>query len=97
MLFISAFRNKAIRFKATRHNRKEQMTNVLLEPLLDRKMAAKLLNVSPGTLAVWDSTKRYNLQPLRAGNRVRYRRSVLEDFLNRQVQPAHERQAGNIL
>jgi predicted site-specific integrase-resolvase len=68
----------------------------LSEPLLDRKTAAKLLGVSPGTLAVWDSTKRYDLQPLRAGNRVRYRRSVLEEHLNRQVRPAHEKTTQSI-
>ncbi len=56
------------------------------EPLLDRKAAAKYLNVSPGTLAVWDCTKRYDLHPIKVGRRsVRYRRSALDQFLADQL------------
>lgn len=55
-----------------------------LEPLLNRKAAAKYLNLSPGTLAVWDCTKRYDLEPIRIGRCVRYRRSSLDRFINDQ-------------
>lgn len=55
-----------------------------LEPLLDRKTAAKYLSISPGTLAVWDCTKRYDLSPLRVGRSVRYRKADLDRFLMRQ-------------
>jgi hypothetical protein len=56
------------------------------DPLLSRKDAAKYLgNLAPGTLAVWDCTKRYDLKPLKAGNRVVYRKSVLDKFLERQL------------
>ena len=41
------------------------------EPLLDRKSAARYLNVAPGTLAVWDCTKRYDLKPIKIGRSVR--------------------------
>lgn len=58
---------------------------VLHEPLLDRKSAARYLNVSPGTLAVWDCTKRYDLKPLKVGRSVRYRRSSLDQFLESQL------------
>jgi len=54
------------------------------EPLLDRKAAARFLNMKPNTLAVWDCTKRHNLQPIRIGNRVRYAKSSLVRFLNEQ-------------
>ncbi|MEJ7694909.1 helix-turn-helix domain-containing protein [Daejeonella sp.] len=57
----------------------------LPEPLLDRKTAAKYLNVSPGTLAVWDCTKRYDLAPIKVGRAVRYRLSSLERFLENQL------------
>lgn len=56
-------------------------------PLLDRKEAARLLNIKPSTLAVWDCTKRYELRPLRIGNRVRYQKAVLIAFLNAQQKP----------
>ncbi len=55
------------------------------EPLLNRKLAAKYLGVSPGTLAVWDCTKRYDLKPIKIGRAVRYRRSDLDAFLNAQL------------
>lgn len=55
------------------------------EPLLDRKSAARYLSVSPGTLAVWDCTKRYDLKPLKIGRSVRYRRAHLDQFLQDQL------------
>jgi len=58
-----------------------------IEPLLDRKTAAKHLSLSAGTLAVWDCTKRYDLKPIRIGRTVRYRRSVLEAFLEERMKP----------
>lgn len=61
------------------------MVDKNLEPLLDRKRAARYLGVSPGTLAVWDCTKRYNLSPLKVGRAVRYRRSDLDKFLEQQL------------
>lgn len=56
------------------------------EPLLDRKSAARFLNVRPNTLAVWDCTKRYDLRPIKVGNRIRYSKANLIRFLNEQQQ-----------
>ncbi|MCF2491127.1 helix-turn-helix domain-containing protein [Dyadobacter sp. CY347] len=55
------------------------------EVLLDRKTAAKYLAVSPGTLAVWDCTKRYDLKPIKVGRAVRYRRSDIDKFLEQRL------------
>jgi len=55
------------------------------EPLLNRKSAAKYLNVAPGTLAVWDCTKRYNLKPIKVGRSVKYRKSDLDKFLEERL------------
>ena len=55
------------------------------EPLLDRKTAAKYLNVAPGTLAVWDCTKRYDLKPIKIGRAVRYRRADLDKFIEQRL------------
>lgn len=60
-----------------------QTTNDIL---LNRKEAAKYLRISPNTLAVWDCTKRYDLKPLKVGRCVRYRRSELDKFIERQLQ-----------
>lgn len=53
------------------------------DPLLDRKEAAKYLGLrNSNTLAVWDSTGRYDLKPVKIGARmVRYRKSILDAFL----------------
>jgi predicted DNA-binding transcriptional regulator AlpA len=56
-----------------------------LDELLDRKTAAKYLKISPGTLAVWDCTKRYELNPLKVGRSVRYRKSELDNFISRKL------------
>ncbi len=54
------------------------------EPLMTRQEAATYLGVAPGTLSVWDCTKRYDLQPVKVGRRaVRYRRCHLDAFLER--------------
>ena len=57
------------------------------EPLMDRKTAARYLAVSPGTMAVWDCIKRYDLKPIKIGRSVRYRREHLDAFLNGQLNP----------
>ncbi len=54
------------------------------DPLYDRKSAAAYLGLkNPGTLSVWDSTKRHDLKPIKVGGAVRYRRSELDSFLKR--------------
>ncbi|MBD2704693.1 helix-turn-helix domain-containing protein [Spirosoma sp. BT702] len=55
------------------------------DSLIDRREAAKYLSVSPGTLAVWDCTKRYDLKPRKIGRAVRYRRSDLDKFIEQQL------------
>lgn len=53
------------------------------DPLLSRKEAAAYIGLkNPGTLAVWHSTKRYNLPIIKLGTIVRYRKSDLDKFLN---------------
>jgi len=44
--------------------------------------AAQILDLKPGTLQVWRSTKRYPLPYIKVGRLVRYRQSDLEAFLN---------------
>lgn len=55
--------------------------------LLTRNQAAKYLNLSPGTLAVWDCIKTHNLKPIRIGRTVRYRRSSLDKFIDQKMSP----------
>ncbi|TVT61104.1 MAG: helix-turn-helix domain-containing protein [Azoarcus sp. PHD] len=53
--------------------------------LLDDKEAAKILDLSPGTLSVWRSTGRYNLPFLKIGRKVRYRRSDLVAWMEKRT------------
>ena len=63
------------------------------DELLDRVAAGIYLGgkrkpIKPNTLAVWDCTKRYDLKPIKVGKKeVRYRRSVLDKFLEDQMKP----------
>ena len=54
---------------------------ILPKDLLDNVSAAELLEVTPGTLAVWRCTGRYNLPFIKIGRKVRYRRSDLDAWL----------------
>jgi excisionase family DNA binding protein len=51
------------------------------DPLMDQRQAAAYLDIKPGTLEVWRSTKRYGLPFVRIGRNVRYRKSALDAFL----------------
>jgi excisionase family DNA binding protein len=51
------------------------------DDLLTTAEAAKLLDVTPGTLEVWRSTKRYPLPYVKIGSNVRYRKSAVLAFL----------------
>lgn len=58
------------------------------DELMDRTAAAKYLGgLKPTTLAVWDSTKRHDLKPIKIGKLVRYKRSVLDQFLKDRMTP----------
>ncbi|MBS1778030.1 MAG: helix-turn-helix domain-containing protein [Bacteroidetes bacterium] len=59
------------------------MTTQNYDPVFNRKEAAAYINYSYNTLAVWDSTKRYDLQPIKIGRSVRYRKSSLDAFLSK--------------
>jgi hypothetical protein len=51
--------------------------------------AAKYIDITPGTLAVWRSTGRFAIPFFRIGSKIRYRKSDLDAFLaSRRVDPA---------
>ncbi len=52
-----------------------------LNQLRNEAEAAQILDLKPGTLQVWRSTKRYPLAYVKVGRLVRYRQSDLEAFL----------------
>jgi len=52
-----------------------------ISELLTETQAAERLNVTPGTLAVWRSTKRYALKFVRIGRKIRYRPEHVQEFI----------------
>ena len=53
------------------------------DPLLLTEQAAEFLQIKPGTLENWRSTKRVEIPFIRLGRSIRYRLSDLEKFLER--------------
>lgn len=51
------------------------------DPLLDEAETARQLDVKPGTLQVWRTTKRYPLEYVKVGRSVRYRQSAIRRFI----------------
>lgn len=51
------------------------------DTLLTPEQAARFLGVTVNTLACWRTTKRYPLDWVRVGSRVRYRQSELDRFI----------------
>lgn len=61
-------------------------TPVKLDPLLTpEQTGVKLGGISPKTLNVWRCTGRYDLPFIKVGNRVRYRASDVETFIQRRT------------
>ncbi len=54
--------------------------------LLDENSAAAILSVTPGTLAVWRCTGRYNLPYIKIGRKVRYRQTDLDTWIENRTQ-----------
>lgn len=53
--------------------------------LLTRKEAARYLDVSPGSLAVWDCTKQKEFNPVLVGKLVHYRLADLDAYLDQRL------------
>lgn len=57
------------------------------DPMLDRIEAWAYTGFTPGTLAVWDCNKTYDLQPIKFKNAVRYRLSSLNRLGDERLKP----------
>lgn len=54
--------------------------------LLTKEQVSEILGVSIGTLAVWRTTKRYNLPYVKTGRLIRYREEDVQSFINSRLQ-----------
>ena len=53
--------------------------------LLTKEEVSKILGISIGTLAVWRTTKRYNLPYVKTGRLIRYRKEDVQAFINSRI------------
>ena len=61
-------------------------TYKIIQPnLLTRKDAAEYLGITEHTLAVWQSTNRYGLPCVKIGRLAKYRKSDLDEFIQRRT------------
>ena len=68
--------------EASSRHEENSLANLLqFEQLLTGDEAAKILDVTPGTLQVWRSTGRYKLPFVKVGRNVRYAKSNLINWL----------------
>lgn len=61
------------------------LKNQSADPLLTPSEAAAYIGVTENTLSVWRCVGRYNIQFVKVGRLVRYRKSALESFLDRRT------------
>ena len=64
---------------------KELLGQAGFELLWDPEIAANLLDVTPGTLAVWRSTNRYSLPYVKFGGKIKYRLSDIKTFIEKHI------------
>lgn len=64
-----------------RYPRREEFAESADNALFNEIAAAAYLDIKPGTLSVWRSTRRYALPFVKVGSRVRYRKRDLDAFL----------------
>ena len=53
--------------------------------LMSRTEAADYLGLAPHTLAVWECTSRYGLPCVKIGRLAKYRKSDLDEFIQRRT------------
>jgi len=62
------------------------MNNLNHERLFSRSEASTYLGVSTKTLAMWASTRRYDLPMIKIGRLAKYKKSDLDQFIARRTQ-----------
>ena len=61
------------------------LKNHSTDPLLTPSEAAAYIGVTENTLSVWRCVGRYNIQFVKVGRLVKYRKSALDAFLDRRT------------
>lgn len=69
------------------------LKNQSTDPLLTPPEAAAYIGVTENTLSVWRCVGRYDIQFVKVGRLVRYRKSALDAFLDRRTVGGDEMEA----
>jgi hypothetical protein len=62
-------------------------TQVVISALITPEETAKVLNTTPGVLAVWRCERRYKLPYVKIGSKVMYRVRDVEEFITSRTMP----------
>ena len=62
-------------------------TQVVISALITPEETAKVLNTTPGVLAVWRCERRYKLPYVKIGSKVMYRVRDVEEFITSRMVP----------
>ena len=57
----------------------------MTQKLLTKEQVSEILGITVGTLAVWRTTKRYNLPYVKSGRLIRYREQDVQAFINSRI------------
>ena len=78
---LPAYRNPVQSARPIGGGLNEKPSASAMSDLMSRADAAAYLGVKPQTLAVWATTRRYDLPMIKIGRLAKYRRSDLEAFI----------------
>ena len=55
------------------------------DTLLSNEEAAAYLGIKPNTLTIWRTTKRFEIPYIQIGRKIKYKKSDLDKFLNKNI------------
>lgn len=62
-----------------------QQLTLNIQTLLTPEKVAEILGLSPNTLQIWRTTRRYNLPYTKVGGKVMYSPEAIQDFIKRRT------------
>lgn len=63
----------------------QQQPPINIQTLLTPEKVAEILGISPKTLQIWRTTRRYNLPYTKVGGKVMYPPEAIQDFIKRRT------------
>jgi excisionase family DNA binding protein len=83
--FIKLAQEIGDHFKKIQNDHSQVKYSDAVDPLYDSSEAAEYLGIKENTLAVWRCVGRYDIEYIKVGRLVKYRKSALDAFLKRRT------------